>query len=43
MAEFPFGGKLTDTASLTIPPDDDNDAVKSVVWVLDVAKQPESQ
>lgn len=43
MTEFPFGGKTTDTASLTIPPDDDNDAVKAVVWVLDVAKEPESQ
>lgn len=28
---------------LTAPPDDDNDAVKAVVGVLDVAKQAESQ
>lgn len=32
-----------DTASLSVPPDDDNDAVEAIVWVLDVAKEPESQ
>lgn len=43
--EFPFWGKLTDKypAPTRAPPDDDNDAVKAIVGVLDVAKEPESQ
>lgn len=43
MTEFPFWGKHTDKDPLSAPPDDDNDAVKAVVGVLDVAKEPESQ
>lgn len=43
MTEFPLWGKHTHKDPLSAPPDDDNDAVKAVVGVLDVAKEPESK